>query len=372
MTTETPAPHRIASAAGAAGRRSSDLLGRFHARLILASVVAVVAVGLGAGLAFARGSGSTIGTGVVVVDTNLGYQGGAAAGTGIVLTSSGEVLTNNHVIRGATSVEVVVPGTTHKYPAKVVGYDVTADMAVLQLGGASNLKTASLGDSSKVTVGEAVEAVGNAGGTGTLTPASGTVTGLARSITAGDGQGGSERLTGLIETDVALEPGDSGGPLLNKKGQVIGMDTAASAGFTFQAAAANDAYAIPINTALALATQIESGKATTVVHIGPTAFLGIEIASTVADDGFGYGGYGGAAPAGGLVAGTVAGGPAASAGLTAGDVITAIDGRTVSSPSTISSVILTKKPGSKIAVTYTDQSGASQTTTVTLATGPPQ
>ena len=230
------------------------------------------------GLAFARTT-APIGTGVVVVNTKLGYQSGAAAGTGIVLTSSGEVLTNNHVIQGATTVTVVVPGTTHHYSGKVVGYDVSADVAVLQLSGASNLKTASLGDSSKVTTGQAVKALGNAGGTGTLTAASGTVTGLGKSITVSDDQGGSEQLAGLIETNAALQPGDSGGPLLNSNGQVIGMDTAASTSFAFRAAGASDSYAIPINTALTVAKQIESGKASTAVHIGPTAFLGVEIAA---------------------------------------------------------------------------------------------
>jgi S1-C subfamily serine protease len=373
MTTQMPA-RRITNAARAAGRRSMRVVGRFHARLALVTLVTAAAIGVGAGFAFARGSASTIGTGVVVIDTKLGLQGGAAAGTGIVLTSSGEVLTNNHVIRGATSIEVVVPGSTHHYSAKVVGYDVSADVAVLQVSGATNLKTASLGDSSKVTTGQAVEALGNAGGTGTLTTESGTVTGLARSITVSDDQGGSERLTGLIETDAALQPGDSGGPLLNTKGKVIGLDTAASTGFTFRAAGASDSYAIPINTAITVAKQIESGNASSTVHIGPTSFLGVEIASTVGNGGFGRGGfgYGGTAPAGGLVAGVVAGGPAASAGLTAGDVITAISGHTVSSPSAITSLILTKKPGAKITVTYTDRSGASHVTTVTLGSGPPQ
>ena len=365
---------RIANGSRGAARRTIDVLGRFHARLILATLVAVAAIGVGAGLAFARSSASAIGTGVVVVDTKLGYENGAAAGTGIVLNSSGEVLTNNHVIQGATSVEVVVPGSTHQYSAKVVGYDVSADVAVLQLSGASNLKTTSLGDSSKVTAGQAVAARGNAGGTGTLTSASGRVTGLRKSITVTDDQGGTARLTGLIETDAALQPGDSGGPLLNTKGQVIGMDTAASTGFTFQAAAgASDSYAIPINTAVAVAKQIESGKASTAVHIGPTAFLGVEIGSPLSAAGFGRGGFGGAAPAGCVIAGVVAGGPAASAGLTAGDVITAIDGRTVgASPSTITSLILTKKPGAKITVTYSDQSATSHVTTVTLGSGPPQ
>ena len=356
MERETPVRSRLAR-----------VLSGLRMRLILVTIVALAALGVGAGLAFARASAATIGNGVVVVDTKLAYAGGAAAGTGIVLTSSGEVLTNNHVIQGATSVDVVVPGTTHHYSAKVVGYDVAADVAVIQLSGASNLKTASLGDSSKVTTGQAVKALGNAGGTGTLSPASGTVTGLAKSITVSDDQGGNARLTGLIETSAALEPGDSGGPLLNGKGQVIGMDTAASTSLAFRSTGASDSYAIPINTARALANKIESGKATAAVHIGPTAFLGVEIASTV-----GNGRFGGAAPAGGLIAGTVAGGPADSAGLTAGDVITAINGRTVSSRSTIASLILAKKPGAKITVTYTDQSGAGHVATVTLGSGPPQ
>ena len=336
------------------------------ARLITVTVVAVVALGIGAGFAFARGSTPAIGTGVVVVNTKLGYQAGAAAGTGIVLTSSGEVLTNNHVIQGETSVQVAVPGTTHTYSGTVVGYDVSGDVAVIQLHGAANLKTVSLGDSSKVTAGQAVRARGNAGGTGTLTSATGAVTGTGKSITVSNDQGGTEQLTGMIETNAALQPGDSGGPLLNSSGKVIGMDTAASTSFGFRAVAASDSYAIPINTATTVAKQIESGKATAAVHIGSTAFLGVQVSSTL--------GYGSAAPtsAGALIAGTVAGGPAASAGLTAGDVITAINGQSVSSPSRITSLILTKKPGAKITVTYTDQSGTSQVTTVTLGSGPPQ
>src|SRR5438270_7086965 len=232
--------------------RLARVLSGLRMRLILVTIVALAALGVGAGLAFARASAATIGNGVVVVDTKLAYQGGAAAGTGIVLTSSGEVLTNNHVIQGATSVDVVVPGTSHHYSARVVGYDQAADVAVLQLRGASNLKTAALGDSSKLTTGQAIHAVGNAGGTGTLTPAGGTITGLGKAITVGDTQGASKRLTGLIETDAALQPGDSGGPLLTANGKVIGMDTAASTGFGFQAASVSDSYAVPINTALRL------------------------------------------------------------------------------------------------------------------------
>jgi S1-C subfamily serine protease len=354
------------------------ILRHIHNRIVLLVLVGVIVLGVGAGFALASGKAAPIGTGVVVIDTNLGYQGGAAAGTGIVLTSSGEILTNNHVISGATTVKVVVPGTGHSYTAHVVGYDKTADVAVIQLQGASNLKTASLGSSSKLTVGQAVTALGNAGGTGSLTSAAGTVTGLGKTITASDDQGGSEQLTGLIETNAGIQPGDSGGPLLDSAGHVVGMDTAASTGYGgFQTTSASDAYAIPIAKALTIAHQIESGTASTTVHIGATAFLGVEVQS-VATAGYGYGGFGGyggygsQTSSGALIAGVVSGGPAAAAGLTAGDVITAINGKAVATPTAITSRLLTMKPGAKITIAYTDQSGASHTATVKLGSGPAQ
>jgi S1-C subfamily serine protease len=324
-------------------------------RVLVLAVAGALAATLGAGLAFGR-STATIGSGVVVVETNLAYQGGAAAGTGIVLTRSGEVLTNNHVIRGATTIRLVVPGTRHSYAARVVGYSVSDDVAVLRATGASNLKTAPLATSSSPTVGQAVTALGNAGGTGTLTSASGHVTGLGRSIVVSDDQGGSERLTGLIETDAALQPGDSGGPLLNRAGQVVGIDTAASAN-GFYAAQASDGYAIPIRKARTLASLIQAGKSSSTVHIGATAFLGVEIDAT---DGYA------------TIAGVVPGGPADSAGLVPGDTITAIDGRAVSSPTAVAGLLQTEKPGKRIPVAYTDQLGESDVAQVVLGSGPPQ
>jgi S1-C subfamily serine protease len=287
----------------------------------------------------------------------------------MVLTSSGEVLTNNHVISGATTIKVVVPKTGRTYTARVLGYNRTADVALLQLKGASNLKTVSIG-SAKPSVGATVTALGNAGGTGSITSVTGKVTGLGKSITASDDQGGSEQLTGLIETNAAVQPGDSGGPLVNSQGQVVGMDTAASSGFGFQNVSATDAYAIPIAKALTIAHAISSGNASATVHIGATAFLGIQVAS-VDSLGYGAGGWGTSA-SGALVAGVVSGGPAASAGLAAGDVITAINGHTISSPGAISALVLTKKPGTKVSVAYVDQFGTSHTASVTLGSGPPQ
>jgi S1-C subfamily serine protease len=332
-------------------------------RVALLVVVGLLVASVGAGIAFARGATAKIGSGVVVIDTNLAYQGSAAAGTGMVLTSSGEVLTNNHVISGATTIKVLVPKTGHSYKARVIGYDRTADVALLQLQGASNLKTVSI-SSAKLSLGATVTALGNAGGTGNITSATGTVTGLGKSITASDGAGASERLTGLIETNADVQPGDSGGPLVNSQGRVVGMDTAASSGFGLQRVSATDAYAIPIAKALTVAHAISSGKASATVHIGATAFLGVEVESVVAP------GY--ASASGALIAGVVSGGPAASAGLAAGDVITAIDGHTVSSPAGVSALVLTKKPGAKITVAYVDQAGASHTASVTLGSGPPQ
>ena len=166
---------------------------RFPTRIVLAALIVAIAAAVAvAGHALVSTRSAGIGNGVVVIETNLGFQGGQAAGTGMVLTSSGEVLTNNHVIRGATEIRVKVPGTGRSYPAEVVGYSVSDDVAVIQASGASNLKTASRGDSEAVDVGESVQAVGNAGGTGRLTTAAGTVTSVDRSITVNDDQGGSE------------------------------------------------------------------------------------------------------------------------------------------------------------------------------------
>jgi S1-C subfamily serine protease len=341
------------------------IIHKFRRRVVLLFAVGVLVASVGAGIALARGTAKQIGTGVVVINTNLAYQGGSAAGTGMVLTSSGEVLTNNHVISGATTIKVVVPATGKTYKARVLGYNRTADVALLQLQGASNLKTVSV-SSGKLTVGAKVTALGNAGGTGSIVSATGTVTGLGKMITVSTDQGGSEKLSGLIETNAALQPGDSGGPLVTSGGQVVGMDTAASSGFGFRGVSASDGYAIPIAKALTVAHAITSGNASATVHIGATAFLGIEVSSVSSP------GFGGTSAPGALIAGVVPGGPAASAGLATGDVITAINGQTVSSPSTVSTLVLSKKPGAKITVTYSDQLGQSHTTSVTLGSGPPQ
>jgi S1-C subfamily serine protease len=327
----------------------------------------VVAAALAAAIAhaaLARTTRSTVQTGVVVVETNLAYENGAAAGTGMVLTASGEVLTNNHVIRGATTIHVVVPQTKKTYTATVLGYDVTADVALLQLEHASGVSTVGLGDSSKLQTGQSVTAVGNAGGTGSLTVTTGTVTGLHRTITVSDDQGGAVQLSNLVETNASLQPGDSGGPLLDSANQVVGMDSAASAGFTFQQGG-SDGYAIPIDRAVTIAKQIAAGRASAQVHVGGTAFLGVDVQPS---------GYfrGGAFAAGEAVVGVVPGSPAAKAGIVAGDVITAINGHAVNSPTAVVAQLLPLHPGNKVTVKWVDQSTGTHTASVALASGPPQ
>jgi S1-C subfamily serine protease len=375
---------------------------------------------------------SKVSPGLVDVVSTLGDENGEAAGTGMVLTSTGEVLTNNHVIDGATSISVTDIGNGRTYKASVVGYDKTQDVAVLQLQDASGLTTVSLGNSATVSTGQSVVAIGNAEGKGGQpSVATGSVTALNQSITASDdGSGSSEQLTGMIETNAPIEPGDSGGPLVNSAGQVVGMDTAASTSSeTPSAQAANpgqpsqgqtgqsqsgqsqssgtQAFSIPINEAVSIAAQIDGGKSSSSLHLGSTAFLGVEVSSTStgsstgsgsgagglgggygsgSDGGYGYGGGYGSSGDGGYgygsgdggtsttsgvqIEGALSGSPAASAGLSAGDVITSIGGQSVTSATQMQSIIAAYHPGDKVSISWTDASGQTQTATVTFASGP--
>lgn len=324
-------------------------------RALALLVVAAACAAAIATVAAARSTRPAVETGVVIVNTNLAYEHGAAAGTGMVLTPSGEVLTNNHVIRGATAIRVFVPQTRRTYAARVLGYDVRADVALLQLKNASGLATVTLGHSSKLANGQSVTAVGNAGGSGSLTVTSGSITGLHRTIVVNDDQGGTVRLRGLVETDAPLQPGDSGGPLLDAAHSVIGMDSAASSGFSFQQGS-TDGYAIPIDTAATIAKQIEASRSSAAVHVGGTGFLGVAIDPS----------------AGVLVTGVVPGSPVAKAGITAGDVVTALDGHAVASQTALVALILPHHPGDTVALRWIDPDGASHTGSVTLASGPPQ
>ena len=298
--------------------------------------------------------------GVVDIVTTVDYGQSQAAGTGIVLTSGGEVLTNNHVVDGATSITVTVLSTGRSYAATVVGTSPTNDLAVLHLRGASGLTAAPMGTSSSVAVGDAVTGVGNAGNDPGTSAASGTVTALDQQVTASDGDGTSETVTGLIRTSAPIQSGDSGGPLLDSAGRVVGIDTAAeTSGYGGQTVAG---YAIPVDHALDVAAAILSGTDDATYHQGLPAFLGVQTGGATA--------YAGSTAAGVPVVGVVSGSAAERAGLQAGDTITRVSGTAVSSQTGLTGVLARRSPGDRVVVAWVDSSGAAHHATVTLGSGP--
>lgn len=293
--------------------------------------------------------------GVVTINTVLNYdESSQAAGTGMVLTSDGTILTNNHVIQGATSITVTDETTGKQYKADVVGADATNDVAVLKLENASGLSTVTLDDDDEPSTGDTVKDVGNAEGTGNLVSAEGTVTATDQDIQVQSESGtGTESLTGLLEISADIVSGDSGGPVLDSEGEVVGMATAASSG-----TADVTGYAIPISTAKTIAQKILAGESSSTITIGLPAFLGVEVSNTATTTG------------GVPVAGTVEGSGAASAGLGAGDTITSIDGTAVTSSDQLTKVVQSHSVGDKVSVRYTDSAGTAKTVTITLTAGP--
>lgn len=356
--------------------------------------------------------------GLVVINTSLQYSSAAAAGTGMIINPGGLVLTNNHVIEDSTRITATAVATGRTYPARVVGYDKAGDIALLQLQGTSGLRTIPVGNSGAVRAGAAVVALGNAEGQGTIIPVGGRVTGLGKTITAAD-QGGTastETLHQMIEVSAGIVSGDSGGALASSAGQVIGMNTAGQ-NVSLTGHAPSAGFAIPINTALSVARQIAAGRASPAVTIGYPPFIGIFLApgserSPLAQaqvqqqNGLGgvpgFGGFpgfpgfpgsggSGATPAcytsnaglavpsaiapvraGALVDGTICGSPAATAGLTGGSVITAVNGRTVLSPDDLTGIVARLRPGATISVAWVSPSGRHLTSSLRLAAGPPQ
>ncbi|MDJ1372028.1 S1C family serine protease [Gulosibacter molinativorax] len=289
-------------------------------------------------------------SGVALIETQLGYQGAAAAGTGIVMSSDGLVLTNNHVISGATQISVTTDnGAT--YDATVVGTDSTQDVAVLQLDNASGLTPATIDQDNNLAVGDTIAAIGNAGGGGQLMSADGTVVDLNASVstTSEGAMAKGESLSNMIQIDADVVSGDSGGAVLDNQGEVVGMTTAASSGTSNISG-----YAIEIDQALSVAQSIIDGVDTGTNTIGTPAFLGIALGTGN----------------GTTIAGVYQNTPAADLGLQAGDTITAIDGITVSSASELSALIAEYTPDTQVSVTWTTAAGAPQTGTATLMAGP--
>lgn len=344
-------------------------------------------IGVGAGSTPTWGSPPTSGTsseasyteadaqqlvGIVDIHTVLGYQDGAAAGTGMLLTADGTILTNNHVIEGATSIEVTVLSTGKVYQAEVVGTAPSLDVAVIRLVDASGLTPAAIGSSAGLAIGDEVTAVGNAGDETGTAAAAGLITALEQSITATDSSGAnSEKLSGLIQTNADVVAGDSGGPLYDADGTIIGINTAGSAGAT----AEPQSYAIAIDSALAIAQRIVGGEDSAVIHQGLPAFLGVSLTPAASQTSptsprrSPFGQAPAAAAGSSTIAGVVENTPAADLGLAAGDTITAIDGTAIATSDDLSSVLSGYSPGDRISISWTDAAGAAHTASTTLIAG---
>jgi len=299
-----------------------------------------------------------------VVDINTTLSGGnAAAGTGMVLTPGGQVLTNNHVVADETSITVRSVTSGKTYSASVVGYDATDDVALIQLKGASGLPTITPAKPGPLLIGQPVVAIGNAlGQGGTPTATGGVVAAVNQTVTATDQGQNPETLHGMIQTNAQIQPGDSGGPMVNPSGQVVGMDTAATTngGGLQQATNTSAGFAIPIDTALTIAHEIAAGQMAPSVHLGSRALLGVELTTNATN-------AGGGAPVSRVEPNT----PAASAGIAGGDLITSFNGTTIANGTDLTNAIAPLQPGAQATVGWVDRNGQHHSATVTLIAGPP-
>jgi S1-C subfamily serine protease len=292
---------------------------------------------------------------MVNINTGLGYQDAVAAGTGIVLSARGLVVTNNHVIAGATTISATDLGNGNTYSATVVGYDRSADLAVLRLSGANGLSYMHLPTSTTLRKGQSIISIGNAGGLGSPAVSSGTVLALDQQITASLAlTGSSEHLSGLVATTADIVPGDSGGALLTTSGRLAGINVAASEGL----AAPITGFAIPVATVKSVVAQITNATANPNIHLGPTALLGVLTDSQPSVNGV-------------LVYKTIPGSPAGSV-LAAGDTITGINNTPITTPTSLTEAILPDHPGDTVSISWTDSSGVVHSAKVTLSSGPAQ
>jgi S1-C subfamily serine protease len=345
-------------------------------RLLIYLLVAAVAAGLGAvAVTLAQHHDPAVASthlnqaqverevtpGLVDIRANLQYSHEVSVDTGIVVSADGLVLTSNNDIVGSTSVKATLVGSGRTYTARVLGYDATQDVALLKLEGAAHLSAVTLGNSSPVTTGMLVLALGNAQGQGGVTPAAGIISALDRSISSGDGDQGLpvQNLRGIIQTSAQVGPGDDGGALADSDGHVIGMITTANTSSGQQSAIG---FAIPINTAMAIAREISNGQASSTVYLGQPGFLGVEVKNGTSRD-----------PSGALIAGVIGGTPAGRAGLAAGDVITGFNGRPVTTPDSLTTLLQRYHSGDVVSVSWTAIHGATHTThtaQITLGNGP--
>jgi S1-C subfamily serine protease len=301
-----------------------------------------------------------------LVNINTTLAQGRAAGTGMLISSTGEILTNNHVIADATSIKVVIGGKGASHDAKVVGYDVTEDVALLQItDSVKDLPTIVFGDPSGVKVGDPVVAIGNAGGVGgTPSATEGQVTALDQQVTASDGQGESETLEGMIQIDAPIQPGDSGGALIDSSGRIIGMNTAAAGGGQFSQNSGSDiGFAIPIDNAVNIVSQIRSGNETSKVFIGDRGLLGVQIED--------INGQSAPVSSGALVVGVENNSGADEQGIQTGDVIVEANGKPVTDSASLRTALGTFHAGESVSVSWVDSSGNHHDASVKLVPGPP-
>jgi S1-C subfamily serine protease len=319
----------------------SDALVPGLTRRLLFAVLATLAPAVAASPAGAAGHSThppvkaRPNVGIVDIYTTLGYEESLAAGTGMIISRSGEVLTNNHVINGATKFKVVDVTTHRRYTATVAGYSVSRDIAVLQLAHASGLRTVKRGGAVPLHVGMRIVARGNAQGRGgPPRTARGRVIALHQQIVAKDETGDAETLNNVIATDAPVVPGYSGGPLENSQNRVLGIVTAGST------SGVHRGFAIPIKQALQIARRI-----------------GVRLAN-VTDEA--------------KIVSVLQGKPADLAGLAGGDVITSLNGTTISSRAELRQAVLQLVPGKAVPIGWTDTKDAPQTGTITPISGPPQ
>jgi serine protease Do len=327
---------------------------------VTGAVVAILAVMVPAPASAAPDLSGAVGLAepaVARIDTVINYQHAIGAGTGFLVDPSGTVITNFHVVQGADSIVATVLG--HQYGVDLVGYDRVRDIAVLQMNGAGGLPTAALGDSSTLSVGEPVVSLGNASGSGSpLTQEAGSIVAFNRTISAQDElTGSSNSVTGLIEFAAPVRAGDSGGPMINAAGQVMGVTTAATV--TFRMGPGGKGFAIPINDALATANQIRSRTPSDTVHIGPPTLLGVGVSTREQD----------ASLPGVVIHEVLFGGPAQRAGLADGDVLLSIDGVSIHSAAVLTSVLDKHYQGDVVDLVWLDAAGAQRTAKAPLTAG---